>query len=289
MPLRYQRVDGSSSPLRDSKTFSKSPSQAFFTAPELPYTHDQNKCTYIIGKQLFISLNLIYFILLSDCHIFDDLITMHKNINIWISRHSHQENKVSLPFDRSALIMGMKYISLILLLMLPCRPGWGAEVLTLEVKENDGRYTIRFDAVIDAPREQTLKLLLSPPHWPKLSRMITDAKVLESTPLGPGKVSVTFRDCVLFFCTTVRRVETVAVTGDGHIDTMGIPDQSDFSHSHEHWHIYTDNGRTRVRYDAELVPDFFVPPLIGPYILKSKLSRSLMRTAVKLEQLANLR
>lgn len=165
-------------------------------------------------------------------------------------------------------------------------PAWGAEVRNVDVSEEDGRYVASFDAVIDAPMDEVLPLMLTPGRWPQLSPLIVDAKVLEKGDNGPRKVSITFYDCIFIFCKTIHKTEDIIIMSDGHIESLAIPEQSDFSYAREDWRISAEAGRTHILYKTEMVPDFFVPPLIGPYFIKSHLRSHLINIANNLEKLA---
>lgn len=170
-----------------------------------------------------------------------------------------------------------------LLLLTAARPGWAADVRYIDVSEKDDRYVVSFDAVINAPVDKALRIMLTPALWPKLSSVIVETKVLEGTQGNPRKVSMTLRDCILFFCKTIYKTEEITIKADGYVESLAIPEQSDFSYAREDWHIFAENGMTRIRYNSEMVPSFFVPPLIGPYILKSRIRSQLLQTINRLE------
>ena len=44
---------------------------------------------------------------------------------------------------------------------------------------------------------------------------------------------------------------------------------------------------TRLRYQADLVPDFWIPPLIGPWAMKSQLNRMAVDMTEELGKLAS--
>lgn len=173
-----------------------------------------------------------------------------------------------------------------LLLSSALNPVWGAAVRAVDVSEEDGRYVASFDAVINAPMDKALPLMLTPGRWPQLSPLIVDAKVLEKGDDGPRKVSITFYDCIFIFCKTIHKTEDITILADGHIESLAIPEQSDFIYAREDWHIFAEDGRTHIRYKTEMVPDFFVPPLIGPYFIKSHLRSHLIGIADNLEKIA---
>lgn len=161
------------------------------------------------------------------------------------------------------------------------------EVRDLQVTYEHGRYHVSFDAILNAPVEKTRPLMTDPANWPRLSDIVTDAAVVEPLADGAQKVRVGFSACVWVFCKTVRKIEELRQLDDGDIVTLGLPEHSDFSYARERWRIAGDGDTTRVQYEAELVPSFYVPPFVGPYLLKNKLRVLVEETARNLEALAH--
>lgn len=100
--------------------------------------------------------------------------------------------------------------------------------------------------------------------------------IVESRNLGPDKQGnhgyfVRNRGCILFFCRSVVRVGTVERQPPHSLTAVADAQKSDFALSDERWTFEPENGGTLVHYHLELKPDFWVPPVIGPYIIKRKL------------------
>jgi hypothetical protein len=91
---------------------------------------------------------------------------------------------------------------------------------------------------------------------------------------------------MLFFCKTIQHTKDVVIHSNGDIVTTMVPEHSDFSSGWERWRFRAEHNKTRLIYHAVLEPTFYVPPLIGPWILKSTLSRTLTVTANRLEAIA---
>ena len=180
----------------------------------------------------------------------------------------------------------MLHAFVVIILLLAHAPSWAAEVQSVDAGEENGRYIASFDAVIDAPMDRTLHLMLTPGLWPRLSPIIVDAEVLEKAENGPGKVRIKFYDCIFIFCKTFQKIEDVSIAADGHVTSLAIPDQSDFDYAREDWQVFAEGGRTHIRYKTEMVPNFFVPPLIGPYVIKSHIRTELVHIVTNLEEIA---
>ena len=155
------------------------------------------------------------------------------------------------------------------------------------MNDHEGRYTVTFDVLLDAPHETIYTAIADPDRWPQLSSVVTTAKIQGRLPDGRQKVSVTFRDCILIFCQSVHKHEALLRSTNGNIETLAFPEQSDFSYAHEHWRISGEGRRTRVQYQAQMTPTFYIPPVIGSYIFKAKIRALLLNVTGNLEKLAN--
>jgi len=65
-----------------------------------------------------------------------------------------------------------------------------------------------------------------------------------------------------------------------------VPEQSDFNHSISEWRLQPDGDGTRILYHLEMEPKFWVPPIIGPWILQRRLARGGAAAVDRIERLA---
>ena len=65
-----------------------------------------------------------------------------------------------------------------------------------------------------------------------------------------------------------------------------MPEQSNFKYSTSEWLLEPHEGGTKMTYRLEMEPDFFVPPIIGPWYLKRVLSTGGVRAVNRIERLA---
>jgi len=158
------------------------------------------------------------------------------------------------------------------------------EVLLTEVTHDEGRYTVRFDVRIAAPRDRLAFYLTDYGNYAKYFDSVTASRV---EPRGAAsRVFLTLSSCILFFCRSVRIAKDVRTAPDGAIVGRIVAGESDFEEAEERWRVTAENGATRLRYEAELVPAFYVPPVIGPWLIRYKIRDVLATNAEKLERLA---
>ena len=162
-----------------------------------------------------------------------------------------------------------------------------AEVLATEVTHIEDRYAVNFDVRLAAPPERLKRYLTDYANYASYFDSIRESRVLGRTRDGALRVHLRLYSCVLFFCRSATVVKDVTERPDGTITARIEPDLSDFREATEHWRIVPDRGQTRLLYQAQLVPKFYVPPLVGPWLLKRHIRRTLEYSAVKLETLAN--
>jgi len=159
-------------------------------------------------------------------------------------------------------------------------------LLASDVQHADGEYRVNFEFFVDAPVERVRAQMSDYARLDRLVASITENRILERFPDGRTRLKQTLRDCVAFFCRSVTRVEDIVTEPNGDIVTTVLPEHSDFSQASERWRIVADGAGTRVAYRARLTPGFFIPPLVGPLAVKSKLGDQLRATANALESLA---
>ena len=177
--------------------------------------------------------------------------------------------------------------SFLLVLVLSSQATLAGEVLDSHVGTHEDHYLLRIDMLIDADAERVRQLLTDYAHLDRLSHSITQSELLASN--APHfQVRITTEGCVLFFCRELVQVQDVTELQDGYILVTVRPEMSDFSYSRNMWRIRTLDDRTRVTYSSDLVPAFWIPPLIGTSIFKNQLLEETRQVIDNLERLANL-
>ena len=80
--------------------------------------------------------------------------------------------------------------------------------------------------------------------------------------------------CALLFCKTYIRAGYLELQPEDEIVAVTDPEQSNFAYSWERWQLIPKDEGTIMIYDFEMEPGFWVPPIIGPYVIKRALRSS---------------
>ena len=163
---------------------------------------------------------------------------------------------------------------------------YAATVNTINVEHDDGVYRLVSDTYLHAPREAIFEILTDYERFGRISSAYTDYGVMAPAADGVPIVYTTMEGCVLFFCVSMRRVERMETKEPSFIRTDTLPEQSDFKSSVSEWTLVPDGDGTKMTYRLTMEPDFWVPPLIGPWVLKQRLRRGGTGAINRIEQLA---
>ncbi len=110
---------------------------------------------------------------------------------------------------------------------------------------------------------------------------------MEKRPDDRDRVFILTRICVLIFCFDIDQITDFYLTPGGDLQGKIEPVGSDFHYGLLAWKIRgSKSGKTHIVFSAEIEPSQWIPPLIGPWILKKKLHQLAVETILSLEQLA---
>ncbi len=149
-----------------------------------------------------------------------------------------------------------------------------ADILSIEVESEKGTYTLTSKVWFDASVKQVYEVYR---HWEYSTRF--SSAIVEARDLGPdeqGRAQFYIRNkgCVLFFCKSFERQGYIEAEPHSILRAHANPETSDFHSSDESWQFASWNGGTVVTYGLSMRPKFWIPPGIGPFLIKRKLKRN---------------
>ena len=99
-------------------------------------------------------------------------------------------------------------------------------------------------------------------------------------------VEVKTHNCVLFFCKDLKQTQQVLELDKGPLSVEDIIGKRDFLYAKTLWHIREFEEETRISFSTEMKPDFWLPPLLGPWLFKKRMIKETQAMIERLEELA---
>jgi len=158
-----------------------------------------------------------------------------------------------------------------------------AELISLDVDHESGIYTVRLTVELDVTAEHVQQVLTNYRQLHSINPSITESHTLPSPGNGIVRVFTRMENCVLFFCVGFSRVEDISRSASGDLIAVIVPEQSDFEAGTALWQITERGEHTLLVYEASMQPGFFIPPVIGSYIVKNKIRNELLTSINRIE------
>jgi len=194
-----------------------------------------------------------------------------------------------LVSQRLTLISRLLVITLLpVIVCINGAPVLANDIDELEVSEEEGVYYIKASVVLRAPAEYVRNVLTDYVHIYRLNPSIIESEVLTSPGNDVARIRTKVIGCIASYCEELERVEEVRMLASGDIQAVILPDSGQFNSGFTLWQIQSIGEHARLTYHAEIEPGFFIPPVIGSYIVKAKLREELTTSFARLEKIAHI-
>ncbi|MFQ5643922.1 MAG: hypothetical protein ACE5FQ_09500 [Thiogranum sp.] len=160
------------------------------------------------------------------------------------------------------------------------------QVYVASVSHQSGSYLVEVDTLVHMAEPQARVLLTDYENLGRVNPAIEVSEILLRRGPGDFRVRTVTHACVWFYCRRLRQVQDVIESQDGTVTAVVVPELSDFRYGYARLNLWQEDEGTRVLIRAEVEPDFWIPPLIGPWLIKRKLLSETLETVDNLEQLA---
>lgn len=148
-------------------------------------------------------------------------------------------------------------------------------------------YHYRFSALVDAPAAAVRDIVTDYDRLSRINDDIVLSRVLVRYDDTALKRQLMMKQCVLVFCFDIDFIERVDFLSNGDISTTIVEGEGNFRRGQTVWRIeQLSTTSSRITMEADQEPDFFIPPVIGPLIMKRTFLREITETINRIEQLA---
>ncbi len=166
-----------------------------------------------------------------------------------------------------------------------CVPLGAAQTERAEISFEGHTYQYVFVTRIKGDIDAVHAVVTDYDHMQRINDDIVASRVLARYDNGEVKRLLKLRHCILVFCFDMDFVERVRES-PGHIITTMVPEESTFLDGTAHWRLEAlTGGYTRVSVSARQTPRFWIPPVLGPIILKRVFMQEVAETCANIERL----
>ena len=158
-----------------------------------------------------------------------------------------------------------------------------AHAAEVGVRYDKGTYYLNAEFDVDASPARVMQVLTDYENIAELNPAITLSELLESSDNTNTRIRTVVHDCIMFFCKDITRVENVQQDGNERLEAVIVPMLSDLRSGHAVWMLTESPFGTTVKYDAEMQPKFWVPPIIRSYVLTKKFRTRVAETVERLQ------
>ncbi|MEN8259742.1 MAG: SRPBCC family protein [Pseudomonadota bacterium] len=149
---------------------------------------------------------------------------------------------------------------------------WSAELQSLVIHRESDRYILDVTALVAVPVDVARRVVSDYDNLTSINPFLKKSKVLKQHDENRKTVHLVTGICVWHICYHVTHVQAFKWERNGDLFAEIVPELSDFSSGWMRWKLHAHGNCTRIMLHSEFVPDFIVPPLVGPYLIKKKLA-----------------
>jgi hypothetical protein len=161
-----------------------------------------------------------------------------------------------------------------------------AELRDILIERNDDYYRLNSKAWFNASPEALYGVLSDYDLFIKFTSAIAESRNVEPDERGRPQFFSRMEGCVLLWCKSFVRNGYLVLKPIKEIVAITNPANSDFKLSRESWKLIPEDGGTLLVYEFHMIPDFWVPPVLGPYYIKRALHAGGVKAVDRIEAIA---
>ena len=161
-----------------------------------------------------------------------------------------------------------------------------ADLQEVSVDRVDGRYLLRSETLMAASQEELYAVLTNYDLFMKFTSAFTESRNVEPDEQGRPRFYNRMEGCVLLFCVSFERHGHLVLQPKSRIEAIVDPEKSDFKYSVESWELLEQEENTLLVYEFEVEPDFWIPPVIGPFYIRRALRAGAIDAVDRIEAIA---
>jgi hypothetical protein len=170
-------------------------------------------------------------------------------------------------------------------LLVYTSPLRSAEITVAEVVMDDRQYSIDMRAEANVDITTLLTVLRDYDLYTTLSPSIIESRLVSEED-DALRLMLVMRPCIFGFCRNLIKVTDITWLNEKSVRYRGVPGAGHFEMSVETITVSGNPDQPSAAiflYRAELVPAFFIPPVIGNWLISRQIQKELLSTLERIE------
>ena len=173
--------------------------------------------------------------------------------------------------------------ALLLLLTLSVN---SADLRDVLVEKIDKRYSLISYTYFDSNAEDLFRVLIDYDLFTKFTSAFAESRNVAPDEQGRPQFHTRLEGCIIWWCKSLVRNGYLVLHPSSEIIAIVDPQTSNFNYSHERWRLRNEGDGTLLIYEFYMEPGFWVPPVIGPFLIKRTLRSEAIDVVDRIEALA---
>ncbi|MGH8528856.1 MAG: SRPBCC family protein [Nevskiales bacterium] len=176
---------------------------------------------------------------------------------------------------------------LILAVLLVCfEPTLAAQIESLQVRQDGARYSTEMQVLLDVPASMAYAVLTDYARLARINPQVREVELLSGKPPAPACLRTLVQLCVGILCKAVEQVQDMSRPAATQLHAQVIPEKSNLAYGVADWRFVPVGRSTRLYFNASIEPKFWVPPLVGPWLVRRALTHEAITTSQGIEAAA---
>ncbi len=177
-----------------------------------------------------------------------------------------------------------------LLLLVVLSTVQAGDVQHASVDYHKGDYSVDISVKVSGDRDTIYNITTDYKQLSRLSDLIIESGLIDRVDENGVKIvrrRLVTRTCVLSFCFNAILIEDLWEPETGIIRSNFVPAESDFLYGEAIWQVLRiDAANTMINFHSKFKPAFWVPPLLGPLVIKRMMLDAAKQTINNIETIA---
>ena len=151
----------------------------------------------------------------------------------------------------------------------------------MQVTKKGRQVHVTASVLIAAPQSLVFQSLSDYDKWDELSPRIDESHVVGPDEDGVPLVYTRVEGCITFFCRRIERKSRLETWPEERVLVTLVDGYGSLNHVEEEWRLQPADEVTRVFYSMDMEANFWIPPLIGTWIIKRTLKKASLSESIE--------